>query len=145
MIFQRFFRGFTSFRKTWVLLKLHFAPGPLEVFPPLQLCPYITQSTLKRVGGLQFGPWLWEAAALAKSRRAGRAPGRGSGGARPWAHLGPGGDRCWGGVHAGMGAQRGLTAAAAVSRLRRRPRWLGSGDDTGSAWTTSGTRQFYRV
>jgi hypothetical protein len=28
---------------------------------------------------------------------------------------------------------------------RRRPRWLGSGNDTGSAWTTSGLRRFYRV
>jgi hypothetical protein len=65
---------------------------------------------------LQFGPWPWEAAAPAKSRRAGRAPGRGNGGARPWAHLGPGGDRCWGGEHAGMGAWRGPTEVAAVAR-----------------------------
>jgi hypothetical protein len=42
---------------------------------------------------LQLVPWPWEAAAPAKFRRAGRVPGRGSGGARPWAHLGPGGGR----------------------------------------------------
>jgi hypothetical protein len=70
----------------------------------------------KKSWGLQFGPWPWEAAAPAKSRRASRAPGRGSSGARPWAHLGPGGDRCWGGEHAGVGARRGPTAPAAVAR-----------------------------
>jgi hypothetical protein len=36
--------------------------------------------------------------------------------ARPWAHLGSGGDRCWGREHAGVDARRGPTAAAAVAR-----------------------------
>jgi hypothetical protein len=80
----------------------------------------MAQNTLHGFWGLQFGPWPWEAATPAKSRRAGRAPGRGSGEARPRAHLGPGGDRCRGRNHAGVGARRGPTTATAVARLQRR-------------------------
>jgi hypothetical protein len=69
-------------------------------------------------GGLQFGPWPWEAAMPAKFQRAGRATGRGNGRARPWAHLGPVGGRCWGGNRVGVGARR-KSAAATVARLRR--------------------------
>jgi hypothetical protein len=46
-----------------------------------QLCPWFTENTLERLGGLQLGPWAWEAAAPAEFRRAERAPGRG----RSWA------------------------------------------------------------
>jgi hypothetical protein len=83
----------------------------------------MTQNTLKRVGGLQFGPWPWEAAAPAKFRRVGRAPGRGSGRKSPWAHLGPGGDRCWGREHAGVGARQGPTAAVKV-KMSTRGGWI---------------------
>jgi hypothetical protein len=78
------------------------------------------ENTLELKGGLQFGPWPWEAATPAKFRRAGRAPGRGNGGAHPRAHLGLVGDRRRGGDCAGVGARRKLATAAAVARLRRR-------------------------
>jgi hypothetical protein len=56
----------------------------------------------------------------AKFRRTGRAPGRGNGGARPCAHLGPVGGQCWGGDRAGVGARQKPAEAAAVVWLRRR-------------------------
>jgi hypothetical protein len=65
---------------------------------------------------LQSGPWHGEAAAPAEFRRAGRAPSRGSGGARPRAHLGPGDGRRWGGGAAEAGAQRWPAVVAAVAR-----------------------------
>jgi hypothetical protein len=55
----------------------------------------------------------------AEFRRASHAPGQGSSGARPCAHLGPGGDGSWGGERAGVGARRGPAAAAAAARLWR--------------------------
>jgi hypothetical protein len=118
--FLRFSREFTRFSKLDILLKFHFAPRPLERFKTLRTRPWFAENTLELIGGLQFGPWPWEAAAPAKFRRAGRAPGRGNGGARPWAHLGPMGNRCWGGDRTGMGARQKPAAAAAVARLRRR-------------------------
>jgi hypothetical protein len=59
-------------------------------------------------------PWHGEAAALAEFRRAGRAPDKGSSGARPRAHLGPGDDRSWGGGAAGAGAWQWPAVAAAA-------------------------------
>jgi hypothetical protein len=82
--------------------------------------PQVHGKHLELKGGLQFGPSPWEAAAPAKFRRVGCAPSRGNGGARPWAHLGPVGGRCWGGDRAGAGARREPAAAAVVAWLRRR-------------------------
>jgi hypothetical protein len=78
----------------------------------------------KEIGTRNWVPRPWEAAAPAKFRRAGRTPGRGSGGARPHAHLGPEGGRSWGGGAAGEGARRWPAAAAAAAQ--------GSGED--GAW-----------
>jgi hypothetical protein len=120
LICLRFSKEFTRFNKLDMLLNIHFAQGPLERFKTLRTHPYFTENTLELKGGLQFGPWPWEAAAPAKFRRTSRAPGRGNCGALPWAHLGPVDGRCWGGDRVGAGARRELVAAAAVARLRRR-------------------------
>jgi hypothetical protein len=75
----------------------------------------------KEIGTRNWVPRPWEAVAPAKFRRAGCAPGRGSGGARPHAHLGPEGGWSWGGGAAGAGARRWPAVAAAAAR--------GSGED----------------
>jgi hypothetical protein len=54
-------------------------------------------------------------AASAKFRRTGGVPGRGGGGTRPRAHLGPCCGRSLGGGVAGVGAQRGQAVAAVAS------------------------------
>jgi hypothetical protein len=79
--------------------------------------PLVHRKHPRTTWGLQSGPWQGEAAALAELRRAGRAPGQGSGGARPRAHLGPGDGRSWGGGAAGAGARRWSAAAAAADRF----------------------------
>jgi hypothetical protein len=61
---------------------------------------------MQESGKCNWVPRLWEAAAPAEFRRAGRAPGRGGGGARTPAHLGHGGDRVVSGEAAGDGARR---------------------------------------
>jgi hypothetical protein len=60
-------------------------------------------------------PWPWKAAAPAEFLRAGRAPGRGGGGAWPHAHLGRGGVRGLSGEGSSEGARRrpAVTPAAA--------------------------------
>jgi hypothetical protein len=78
------------------------------------------ENTLVLKGGLQFGLWPWKAAVPAKFWRADCAPGQGNSRARPWAHLGPMGGRCWGGDRVGAGARWESVAAAAVVRLWRR-------------------------
>jgi hypothetical protein len=78
----------------------------------------------KEIGTHNWVPRPWEAAAPAKFRRASCAPGRGSGGARPHAHLGPEGGWSWGGGAAGAGARRWPAVAAAAA-------W---GSDEDGAW-----------
>jgi hypothetical protein len=62
------------------------------------------ENTLELFGACNQSLGHGEVATPAEFRRAGRAPGRGSGGARPCAHLWPGGGRSWGGERAGVGA-----------------------------------------
>jgi hypothetical protein len=57
------------------------------------------------MGAFNRGLGHGEAAAPAEFWRTGRAPGRGSGGARPLAHLGPGDCQSWGGGAVGAGAR----------------------------------------
>jgi hypothetical protein len=74
--------------------------------------PSVCAKHPRKIRGLQSGPWHGEAAA--EFRWAGCAPGRGSGGARPRTHLGPGDGRSWGGGAAGAGARRWPAVAAAA-------------------------------
>jgi hypothetical protein len=85
---------------------------------------YFLLGPWKEIVTRNWVPRPWEAAAPAKFERADRAPGRGSGGARPHAHLGPKGGRSWGGGAAIVGAR--LWPAVAVAAAR------GSGED--GAW-----------
>jgi hypothetical protein len=71
--FLRFSTHFTNFSKRSTLIE----------DASLLLGPW------KEIGTRNWVPQPWEVAAPAKFRRAGRAPGRGSGGAQPQAHLGP--------------------------------------------------------
>jgi hypothetical protein len=112
--------NFTRFSKSQLLLKIHFCDQALRKIQYLTNTPLIHGKNPRINWVLQFGPWPWEVAAPAKFRRAGRASGRGNGGARPWAHLGPVGCRCWGGDRAGAGTRREPVAVAGVARLRRR-------------------------
>jgi hypothetical protein len=85
-----------------------------------QLCPWFTENTLERLGGLQCHPWPWGRRGWPESGEAGGAPGRGRGRARPRAHLGPKDGRSRGGGAAGAGARRWPVAAAAAARSQRR-------------------------
>jgi hypothetical protein len=80
----------------------------------LQPCPCFALKTLERKGAKQLGPWAWEAAAPVEFRRAGRAPGRGGGGARPHAQFGLGEDQGLSGDDSGEGARRRSAMAAAA-------------------------------
>jgi hypothetical protein len=111
-------------------LKLLFCAKDPARFETSQLYPRFALNTLEKFGGLQLGPWHAEAAAPAEFRRAGRAPGRGSGGARPRAHLGPRDGRSWGGGATRAGARRRLAVAAAV----------GCGSGEGGAMPSNGWR-----
>jgi hypothetical protein len=90
---------FTSFSNSQLLLKIHFAPGPLEIFKTLQPCPCHALKSLQRKGITQLGlrPWGWRGSA--DSGETGGAPGR----ARAWggvhAHQGPLTLRTWAGRH----------------------------------------------
>jgi hypothetical protein len=126
--FLQFYMDFRKFSNSQLLLKIHFCTGVLRKIQNLTNTPLVHEKHPRTNWGLAIRPLSMGGAG--KFRRAGRAPGRGNGGARPRAHLGSVGDRCWGGDRASVGARRKPAAAAAVARLRRR-RGLGR--------TTSGT------
>jgi hypothetical protein len=105
-------------------LVLHFSEFPTifyAFYKSLQKEYTIEDASLrlgpwKEIGTRNWVPRPWEAAAPAKFRWAGRAPGRGSGNARPHAHLGPEGGRNWGRAAAGAGARRWPAVAAAAAQ-----------------------------
>jgi hypothetical protein len=105
-------------------LVLHFSEFPTifyAFYKSLQKKYTIEDASLllgpwKEIGTHNWVPRPWEAAAPAKFRRAGCAPGRGSGGARPHAYLVLEGGQSWGGGAAGVGARRWPAVAAVAAR-----------------------------
>jgi hypothetical protein len=71
-IFYDFLEILQESAKPFYYWSSHFAPGPLDIFPPSQLYPWFAQNTPERFEGLQSYPWPWEAARLAGIQR-GRA------------------------------------------------------------------------
>jgi hypothetical protein len=111
---------FTTIPKKLVLQFFEFYTIFYTFYKFLQNCNTIEDELLRRDPCKDSGPrnWVprpWEAAAPAEIRLAGRAPGRGGGGARSQAHLGRGEDRGSSGDSSGGGARRRSAVAPAAS------------------------------
>jgi hypothetical protein len=122
---------FTSFSNSQLLLKIHFAPGPLEIFKTLQPCPCHALKSLQRKGITQLGLRPWGRRGSADSSETGGASGR----ARAWggvhAHQGPLTLRTWAGRH---------SSTAHGGDRRGRPRGPRFRRDRCTEWTTRDAR-----
>jgi hypothetical protein len=116
--------------KSFYYWSSHFAPGPLDLFPPSQLYPWFAQNTPERFGGLQSYPWPWGRRGSPESGEAGGAPGRGKGRARLGAHLGRRGGR---GLSGGGSGEHGCGVG------RRRPLRTGCRWDGGAGGARRGS------
>jgi hypothetical protein len=116
-IFYDFLEILQESPKSFYYWSFHFAPGPLDLFPPSQLYPRFALNTPKRFSPLQSYPWPWRRRGWPESVEAAGAPGRGRGRGRPCAHLGSGGGRSWGGGVASEGTRRRSAVMAAVARF----------------------------
>jgi hypothetical protein len=72
-IFYEFLRILQVSAQGSSLLKIQFAPKPLEKLNASQIYPWITVSTLERIGTKQFGPWGRRVAGSPEFRRRARA------------------------------------------------------------------------
>jgi hypothetical protein len=114
------YMDFISFSNSQLLLKIHFCTGVLRKIQNLTNTPLVHGKHPRTNCRLAIRALAMGGGGTGQIRRTDRAPGRGNGGARPWAHLGPVGDRCWGVDRAVVGARRKPAVAAAVTRLWQR-------------------------
>jgi hypothetical protein len=118
------YMDFISFSNSQLLLKIHFCTGVLRKIQNLTNTPLVHGKHPRTNCRLAIRALAMGGGGTGQIRRTDCAPGRGNGGARPWAHLGPVGDRCWGVDRAVVGARRKPAVAAAyatVATTRARP------------------------
>jgi hypothetical protein len=123
-IFYEFLRILQVSAQGSSLLKIQFAPKPLEKLNASQIYPWITVSTLERVGTKQFVPWGRRAAGSPEFRRLRRRAraGNGSGSSMCspridwWPRLGQKRHRCGSSTSAGGGSRGGAVSGEDAAR-----------------------------